>query len=113
MFHGYRGRSVSRIIQFLCAMHHSAEHAVTVGDGRIYYGHDQLCATFDWDGDTDVPIFQFEPGFEHFAIRQAHVRKEILKQEDDKGFPVWSEAAFRQKREQERAQFLAQYRSML
>lgn len=58
-FENYKGRVLGRLLYFLYKYTFKAD-TFKIGGGKVYESNEiTLVATYTWDGDSDVPTFEF------------------------------------------------------
>ena len=78
----YRGRCIGRIMSFLYQMDKTSDSWARIdGKKQIFY-HDTLFASYEYLGDTDIPVFKFEKNFEQYSSRMDIAYVEVLRYDD-------------------------------
>lgn len=82
-FNQYRGRNIGRLMRFLYEYDMGSDaYGIFSSNNRITYRHDgPLYATYTWDGDTDVPTFEFHGQFAHLNKVQEQKKPRIVEYE--------------------------------
>jgi hypothetical protein len=108
-YSSYRGRSVGRIMHFLYSVNHRFDDSAKIGNKIIYDGYSRdgkgngpIMATFEWDGESDVPIFKFTEPYAQYQQIMDEVTKLILEDEKRYGIEPWNEAQEKEKEERKK-----------
>lgn len=100
----YNGRCVGRLMYFLYKYHHASDSCIFHGKHKV--GGSQITlwgrpfANYTWDGDTDVPTFEFLGDFSF--LNKVQKREKPLLLEDIK---IVTETELREKEEAEKRRF--------
>lgn len=79
-YSSYKGRCVGRLLHFLYDYTKQADGFCFAGN-KVYADSKckKLVATFIWDGNTDVPTFQFVGEFKSLETQQSQRKPQIVK----------------------------------
>ncbi len=73
-FENYKGRTIGRLLYFLYKYTFKAD-TFKIGNGFVYESDEvTLVATYKWDGDSDVPTFEFVDDYKCLGTIQDSIK---------------------------------------
>jgi len=106
---GYRGRSIGRVMHFLCSINYEFDTMAKfgrfnseTGERTIEYGYGNgdtsppTLAKYTWIGDTDVPLIIFEEDFKKYQAVYYMVMVDIIAHDVKYGTGIWSQCQHEQ-----------------
>ena len=74
----YSGRSVGRVLEFLSENWTTKAYNCSFDKGNIIYGNSKI-GEYDWEENTDIPIFYFISRYEILNEQQYKHREHLIK----------------------------------